>query len=91
MNFPFYIGEIGENDIFEVVISRDVEYGDWQPFCYANVNEFEVYFTSKPAAVNNSLNRRDVNMVKCKFDVSVKISYAQTSTNKKQPVGCVIV
>ena len=23
--------------------------------------------------------------------VSVKISYAQTSTNKKQPVGCVIV
>ena len=25
------------------------------------------------------------------YNVSVKISYAQTSTNKKQPIGCVIV
>lgn len=67
MTFPFYIGEIGENDTFEVIISREVDYGEWQPFCYADVNEIEIYFTSKPAAVNNTLTRREINMVKCKF------------------------
>ena len=66
-NFPFFLGTIELEDCFEIRIPKTVGYGIWAPFCYADEPFFELYYTTKPKAVEGTLMRNEVAMLKCRI------------------------
>ncbi len=67
MIFPFFIGDIDENLKFHVRIGKQVGYNVWAPYCYADEEDFEIYYTALPAAIENGLSRGSVKFKKCKI------------------------
>ena len=65
--FPFYLGEIDDEDCFHVLIGVDVPYKKWVPFTFADVPRFELYYTKEARAITGSMSRNDVNIVRCRL------------------------
>lgn len=71
--FPFYLGEIDDEDCFHVLIGVDVPYKKWVPFTFADVPRFELYYTKEARAIAGSMSRNDVNIVRCRLsDVDIE-------------------
>ena len=66
-NFPFFLGTIELGDCFEIRIPKNIGYGIWAPFCYADEPFFELYYTTKAQAVDGKLSRNEVAMLKCRI------------------------
>ena len=68
--FPYYLGCSDEDDCFEVVIDKDVPYGQWKWFTYADVNEFELYYTDNARATDGDTKVTEVQTLHCRFNDS---------------------
>lgn len=68
--FSYFLGCSDEDDCFEVVIDKDVSYGQWKWFTYADVNEFELYYTDSARAAEGNTKVTEVQTLHCKFDNS---------------------
>lgn len=68
--FPYYLGSIDADGHFVIDIGKDVPYGYWIPFCPADEEDFEIYYTTEPKAVNGVLRAEDVHLASCRFDES---------------------
>ena len=68
--FPYYLGCSNEDDCFEVVIDKDVSYGQWKWFTYADVNEFELYYTDNAKAAEGDIKVTEVQTLHCRFNES---------------------
>lgn len=69
MIFPYFLGDAGNaGNTFTVRIGRDVNYGEWTYFTFADDSEFEIYYTSAPRALQNNLPVAQVSMAHCIFD-----------------------
>ena len=84
--FPYFLGDIDAEDHFHVRIGREVDYGSWAPFCYADEEDFEIYYTSQPVAVENQMAPTEVRTVNCRIrsedtraDDAVKIYIRKTA------------
>ncbi|MBQ6297437.1 MAG: hypothetical protein IJK81_07065 [Selenomonadaceae bacterium] len=66
--FPFYMGEIDDDDCFQVKVKLDIPYKQWTQFTFADVQTFEVYFTKEARAISGKLKRNEVNVIRCKLD-----------------------
>lgn len=70
MPFRYYLGRPDEEDCFEVAIGKEVPYGEWKWFAYADENEFDLYYTEQPKAVDGEMKLSDVQSVHCTFSES---------------------
>ncbi len=69
MIFPYFLGDAGtDGNTFTVRIGRDVGYGQWVYFTFADEPEFEICYTSAPRALQNKLPVAQVSMAHCIFD-----------------------
>lgn len=66
--FPFYMGEIDDDDCFQVKVKLDVPYRQWTQFTFADVQTFEIYFTKEARAIGGKLKRNEVSVIRCKLD-----------------------
>lgn len=67
--FPYFLGDIDDKNHFYVRIGKGINYQIWAPFCYADEEDFEIYYTAEPTAVNNQLPPEAVSMVNCRIKV----------------------
>ncbi|WP_295916935.1 hypothetical protein [uncultured Anaerovibrio sp.] len=65
--FPFYLGEIDDEDHFRVLVGVDVPYKKWMPFTFADVPIFELYFTKEARANKGDMLRSEVKVTRCKL------------------------
>lgn len=65
--FPFYLGEIDDEEHFHVLIGVDVPYNIWVPFTFADVPRFELYYSKEARAITGSMSRSDVNVIRCRL------------------------
>lgn len=79
MPFRYYLGRPDEEDCFEVAVGKEVPYGEWKWFAYADENEFDLYYTEQPKAVDGDMKLSDVQSVHCTF--------AETETSDEDEVG----
>lgn len=63
--FPYFIGDIDEDYHFHVRIGKGVDYNVWAPFCYADENRFEIYYTRESSAIENKLSPSEVRSTNC--------------------------
>ena len=69
INFPYFLGDAGtDGKTFTLKIGREVGYGKWTYFTFADEPEFELYYTTKPRAMKNDLPVEQVQMVRCLLD-----------------------
>ncbi|MBQ9487322.1 MAG: hypothetical protein IJU91_05935 [Selenomonadaceae bacterium] len=69
MIFPYYLGDAGnDGKTFTVKIGRDVEYGKWTYFTFADESEFELYYTSAPRCLKGDMPAAQVSMIHCRID-----------------------
>ena len=67
--FPFYLGEIDDDDFFKVTVKLDVPYNKWVKFAFADEDTFEIYYTKEAGAINEgSLKSNEVNRIRCDLD-----------------------
>lgn len=65
--FPFYLGEIDDEDHFHVLISVDVPYNKWVSFTFADMPRFELYYTKEARANKGDMIRSEVNVLRCRL------------------------
>ena len=63
--FPYFIGDIDEDYHFHVRVGKGVDYNVWAPFCYADENRFEIYYTRESSAIENKLSPSEVRSTNC--------------------------
>ncbi len=69
MKFPYFLGDAGnDGKTFTVKIGKDVGYGKWVYFTFADEPEFEIYYTSEPRSLQGTLTTAQVKMVHCMLD-----------------------
>ena len=69
MIFPYYLGDAGNDGrTFTVRIGRDIGYGYWVYFTYADEPEFELYYTTAPRALQDKMPVSQVSMIHCHID-----------------------
>lgn len=69
MIFPYYLGDAGNDGrTFTVRIGRQVDYGYWVYFTYADEPEFELYYTTAPRALQGKMTTAQVSMIHCHID-----------------------
>lgn len=69
MIFPYYLGDAGNDGrTFTVRIGRQVDYGYWVYFTYADEPEFELYYTTAPRALQGQMSTAQVSMIHCHID-----------------------
>lgn len=68
MIFPYLLGKLDTDDCFSAVIGFSTGYGKWKRFCYADEEDFELYYTSEAKALNERIEERKVQMVRCSID-----------------------
>lgn len=66
--FPYFLGSLNERGRFRVDIDARVEYGTWSYFTYADEDEFELYYTQEPRAMQGRMKAAEVRMVRCIID-----------------------
>lgn len=66
--FPFYLGDIDRDNKFHVRIGRKIPYGEWIWFAYADVPEFELYYTKEANSLKGNFTESDVARVRCRFN-----------------------
>ena len=69
INFPYYLGFINHEKIFEVNIDQKVPYNKWKYFTYADETQFEIYYTKEAKALDNQLTESEVQRVICRIDI----------------------
>ena len=71
-DFPYYLGEIDYDERFRVLIGKDVEYKVWRRFTYADLPEFELYYTKQAKALSlddkDKLRANEVRKMKLRLD-----------------------
>ena len=69
MIFPYYLGDAGNDGrTFTIRIGRQVDYGNWVHFTYADEPEFELYYTMAPRALQGEMSIEQVSMIHCYID-----------------------
>ena len=69
MIFPYYLGDAGNDGrTFTIRIGRQVDYGIWSHFTYADEPEFELYYTMAPRALQGKMSTAQVSMIHCRID-----------------------
>ena len=66
--FPFYLGKINDEGLFEVEIKIDVPYGEWKQFTFADYDSFEIFFTKESVAIEGNMNKNEVQLLRCRID-----------------------
>ncbi|ONI43851.1 hypothetical protein AN641_01330 [Candidatus Epulonipiscioides gigas] len=69
--FQYYVGDCNRDDKFEPVLTPNSDYDTWVQFIDAEINHFELYYTTLPSANTNSLNIYEVT----KLNAYIKYSY----------------
>lgn len=71
MIFPYYLGDAGNDGrTFTVRIGRQVDYGCWVYFTFADEPEFELYYTTAPRSLQGKMSTAQVSMIHCHIDES---------------------
>ena len=68
MTFPYLLGAIDADDHFRTVIDLKVGYNEWKPFCYADEEDFELYYTAEAKALSGTMMDSEVDVVRCSID-----------------------
>ncbi len=69
MIFPYYLGDAGNDGrTFTIRIGRQVDYGIWSHFTYADEPEFELYYTMAPRSLQGKMSTAQVSMIHCRID-----------------------
>ena len=69
MIFPYYLGDAGtDGKTFTVKIGREVDYGKWTYFTFADEPEFELYYTTAPRSLQGKMSTAQVSMIHCRID-----------------------
>ena len=69
MIFPYYLGDAGnDGKTFTVKIGREVGYGKWTYFTFADESEFELYYTTAPRSLKGDMPAAQVSMIHCRID-----------------------
>ena len=69
MIFPYYLGDAGNDGrTFTIRIGRQVDYGIWSHFTYADEPEFELYYTTAPRSLQGKMSTAQVSMIHCRID-----------------------
>lgn len=69
MIFPYYLGDAGNDGrTFTVRIGRQVDYGCWVYFTFADEPEFELYYTTAPRSLQGKMSTAQVSMIHCHID-----------------------
>ncbi|WP_296915949.1 hypothetical protein, partial [uncultured Megasphaera sp.] len=66
--FPYFLGDIDIEGHFHVRIGKQVPYQSWAAFCYADEEDFEIYYTSEPQAIENQMPPEAVKHVNCRIE-----------------------
>lgn len=66
--FKYYVG-YDKKRKFHVELDRSNKYWEWNKFIDACYEDFELYYTSLPEAISNSLNIEETKRKKCRIDV----------------------
>ena len=66
--FPYFLGSLNERGCFQVDIDAHVDYGAWAYFTYADEDEFELYYTQEPRALQGHMKAAEVRMARCIID-----------------------
>ena len=67
--FQYFLGDAGnDGNTFTVRINRDIPYGKWTYFTFADEPEFEIYYTTAPRALQNKMPAAQVSMIHCLLD-----------------------
>ena len=66
--FPYFLGDIDTDGHFCVRIGKAVPYQNWAEFCYADEEDFEIYYTAEPQALEGQLPQDAVKYVNCRID-----------------------
>ena len=69
MIFPYYLGDAGnDGKTFTVRIGRQVDYGCWVYFTFADEPDFELYYTTAPRSLQGEMSTAQVSMIHCHID-----------------------
>ena len=68
--FPYFLGDIDTDGYFCVRIGKAVPYQNWAEFCYADEEDFEIYYTAEPQALEGQLPQDAVKYVNCRIDAA---------------------
>lgn len=58
--FRYYLGRIGRNDLFTVLIPKESPYGEWEPLFETDDDRFELYYTAEPRALDGMLTTAEI-------------------------------
>ena len=67
VQFRYLLGKQKKN-CFEVTIGQDVKYGDWAQFIWADLAEFDIFYTSEPKALEGKMPITKVTRMSCEID-----------------------
>ena len=68
VKFPYYLGHINRNHLFQIDIGPNVEYGEWAEYIDASEDEFELRYTQDARAQTQRLSDSEVSTVSCYLD-----------------------
>lgn len=68
VKFPYYLGHINRNHLFQIDIGPNVEYGEWAEYIDASEDEFELRYTQDARAQTQRLPDSEVSAVSCYLD-----------------------
>ena len=68
MQFRYFLGYSDRKDCFRVRIGQAVKYGEWAAFTTADEEEFEIYYTSEPKALEGKMPASQVTRIFCEID-----------------------
>ena len=72
--FRYFLGVGNREDKFHVVVGKGIDYNQWVKFTFADEEYFEIYYTSEPKALDNTMPISSVNMISCTIDYD-EVSY----------------
>lgn len=68
VKFPYYLGHINRNHLFQINIGPNVEYGEWAEYIDASEDEFELRYTQDARAQTQRLSDSEVSTISCYLD-----------------------
>lgn len=68
VKFPYYLGHINRNHLFQIDIGPNVEYGEWAEYIDASEDEFELRYTQDARAKTQRLSDSEVSTISCYLD-----------------------
>lgn len=68
VKFPYYLGHINHNHLFQINIGPNVEYGEWAEYIDASEDEFELRYTQDARAQTQRLSDSEVSTISCYLD-----------------------